>query len=93
MDRIILHVDLDSFYASVEARDNPEYKNKPLIVGPNPKEGKVRGVVLTCSYEARKFGIHSAMPISRHDENNLVSTSFKSEKFLTSSILLSTGSL
>lgn len=65
MDRIILHVDLDCFYAAVEARDNPEYKNKPLIVGPDPKEGKARGVVLTCSYEARKFGIHSAMPISR----------------------------
>jgi DNA polymerase IV (DinB-like DNA polymerase) len=65
MDRIILHLDLDCFYAAVEARDNPQYTNKPLIVGADPKEGKARGVVLTCSYEARKFGIHSAMPISK----------------------------
>jgi len=65
MDQIILHVDLDCFYAAVEARDKPKYKNKPLIVGADPKEGKGRGVVSTCSYEARKFGIHSALPISK----------------------------
>ncbi|MFX1519823.1 MAG: DNA polymerase IV [Promethearchaeota archaeon] len=65
MGRIILHLDLDCFFAAVEARDNPEYKDKPLIVGADPKEGKGRGVVSTCSYEARKFGIHSAMPISK----------------------------
>jgi len=65
MDRIILHIDLDCFYAAVEARDNPDYKNKPLIVGADPKEGMGRGVVSTCSYEAREFGIHSAMPISK----------------------------
>ena len=65
MDRIILHIDLDCFFAAVEARDNPEYKDKPLIVGADPKEGKGRGVVSTCSYEAREFGIHSAMPISQ----------------------------
>lgn len=57
-EKYIMHVDMDAFYASIEQRDNPEYKNKPLIVG-----GKTRGVVSTCSYEARKFGVHSAMPI------------------------------
>lgn len=65
MNRIILHCDLDSFFASVEVRDNPEYKGKPVIIGADPKEGKGRGVVATCSYEARKFGLHSAMPISQ----------------------------
>ena len=58
--RIIIHVDMDSFYASVEARDNPALRNKPLIIGSLPTE---RGVVATCSYEARKFGVHSAMNI------------------------------
>jgi len=56
---------MDCFFAAVEARDNPSYKGKPLIVGADPKEGKGRGVVLTCSYEAREFGIHSATPISQ----------------------------
>lgn len=64
-NRIILHIDLDCFFAAVEARDNPKYKGKPLIVGADPKGGNGRGVVSTCSYEARKFGIHSAMPISQ----------------------------
>src|SRR5947199_10062661 len=63
--RSILHVDMDAFYASVEQLDHPEYKGKPVIVGANPKEGKGRGVVAACSYEARKFGVHSALPISR----------------------------
>ncbi len=65
MDRIILHCDLDCFFASVEIRDNPEYKGKPVIIGADPKKGKGRGVVSTCSYEARVFGLHSAMPISQ----------------------------
>jgi DNA polymerase IV len=65
MIRIILHVDMDAFFAAVEQRDHPEYRNKPLIVGADPKSGKGRGIVATCSYEARKFGIHSAQPISR----------------------------
>jgi DNA polymerase IV len=63
--RTILHVDMDAFYASVEQRDYPEYRGKPVIVGSDPKEGKGRGIVATCSYEARKFGVHSAQPISK----------------------------
>lgn len=65
MTRTILHVDMDAFYAAVEQRDHPEYRGKPVIVGSDPKEGRGRGIVATCSYEARKFGIHSAQPISR----------------------------
>ena len=60
MDQIVIHVDMDAFYASVEVRDNPALKGKPLIIGSLPQE---RGVVATCSYEARKFGVHSAMNI------------------------------
>ena len=63
--RIVLHVDMDSFFASIEMRDKPELTGKPVVVGADPKGGKGRGVVSTCSYEARKYGIHSGMPISR----------------------------
>lgn len=65
MTRTILHVDMDAFFAAVEQRDHPEYRNKPVIVGADPKGGKGRGIVATCSYEARKFGVHSAQPISQ----------------------------
>ncbi len=65
MDRVIFHVDLDAFYASAEVLRNPELKGKPLIIGADPKEGKGRGVVSTSSYEARKFGVRSGMPISK----------------------------
>jgi DNA polymerase IV (DinB-like DNA polymerase) len=61
----ILHVDMDSFFASVEVREKTELKGLPVVVGADPKGGKGWGVVSTCSYEARKYGIHSAMPISQ----------------------------
>jgi len=72
---VILHVDMDSFFSAVEVRENPELKGLPVIVGGKIKveeekateepDRKIRGVVSTCSYEARAYGIHSAMPLSK----------------------------
>jgi DNA polymerase IV (archaeal DinB-like DNA polymerase) len=55
---------MDSYYASAETRRNPALKDRPIVIGPDPKEGKARGVVISCNYAARKFGLRSAMPIS-----------------------------
>lgn len=65
MQRIILHLDMDSFYASVEMHEHPDLRGKPLVIGADPRQGTGRGVVCTCSYEARVSGIHSAMPVSQ----------------------------
>jgi DNA polymerase IV (archaeal DinB-like DNA polymerase) len=63
--RIIVHVDMDAFYAAVEERYNPALRGLPVAVGADPKEGKGRGVITTANYLARKYGIHSALPIAR----------------------------
>jgi len=61
--RTIMHVDMDAFFAAVEVLDHPEYKGKPLIIG--GRKDSPRGVVSTASYEARQFGVHSAMPLAK----------------------------
>lgn len=63
--RWVLYVDLDAFYVSCELRDRPELRGRPVIVGPDPRLGPTRGVVLSASYEARAFGVRSAMPVGR----------------------------
>ncbi|MEK6190122.1 MAG: DNA polymerase IV [Carnobacterium alterfunditum] len=59
--RKIIHIDMDAFFASVEERENPDLKGKPVIIARHPKETGGKGVVATANYEARKFGVHSAM--------------------------------
>ena len=74
MDPIIIHVDMDAFYAAVETRDDPSLQGKALIIGSLPTE---RGVVATCSYEAREYGIRSGMSIKdayRQCPNGISST-------------------
>ena len=61
LSRKINHIDMDAFFAAVEIRDNPKLKGKPVIIGSDPRQTGGRGVVSTCSYEARAFGVHSAM--------------------------------
>jgi nucleotidyltransferase/DNA polymerase involved in DNA repair len=63
--RWCLYVDMDAFYVSCELRNRPDLRGLPVAVGPNPREGRSRGVVLSASYEARKFGLRSAMPVGR----------------------------
>jgi nucleotidyltransferase/DNA polymerase involved in DNA repair len=63
--KVIIHLDMDAFYASVEQLDHPAYRDKPVVVGADPRGGKGRGVVAACSYEARPFGVRSALPISQ----------------------------
>ena len=59
--RKIIHIDMDAFFAAIEVRDNPALKGKPVIIARDPRQSGGRGVVSTCSYEARAFGVHSAM--------------------------------
>ena len=63
--RIIVHVDMDAFYAAIEERSNPALRGLPVVVGADPKGGHGRGVVMTANYQARRFGIRSALPVSR----------------------------
>ncbi|WP_053957531.1 DNA polymerase IV [Inediibacterium massiliense] len=81
MERDIIHIDMDAFYASIEQRDHKDYRNKPIAVGGDPKE---RGVVCTASYEARKYGVRSAMPSKQAKKlcPHLIFVPVKMEKYL-----------
>lgn len=61
---MVLHIDMDAFFAAIEERDNPRFRGQPIVVGADPMQGRGRGVVSTANYEARKYGIRSALPIS-----------------------------
>ncbi len=63
--RTVLHVDMDAFYAAVEIREDPSLRGKPVVIGSDPRNGRGRGVVSTANYEARRYGVHSALPISQ----------------------------
>ena len=65
MMRIVAHIDMDAFFAACEERYNPQFRGFPVVVGADPKEGRGRGVVSTANYAARKYGIRSALPITR----------------------------
>lgn len=65
MSRIIMHLDMDAFFAAIEERDKPRLKGRPIVIGADPMDGKGRGVVSTANYLAREYGIKSALPISR----------------------------
>jgi len=65
MPKLILHIDMDCFFAAIEISRNLKLNGKPVVIGADPRNGNGRGVVSTCSMEARKFGIHSAMPITQ----------------------------
>ena len=67
--RKIIHIDMDCFYAAVEMRENPSLQGKPVAVGGSPQQ---RGVLATCNYEARKYGVHSAMNIKEHKRLSFV---------------------
>ena len=62
--RIVSHLDMDAFFSAIEERDNPRFKNHPIVVGSDPRAGRGRGVVSTANYKARAYGIRSAIPIS-----------------------------
>ncbi|MBD3208151.1 MAG: DNA polymerase IV [Candidatus Nealsonbacteria bacterium] len=63
--KMILHIDMDCFFAQIETRENPRFKGKPVVIGADPKKGRGRGVVSTANYEARQYKIHSGQPISK----------------------------